>query len=1173
MAGNTDVAERKSADPTVKSQVETTAPVPNVSATPGTTKGDVKTNDIPTFQAGKDKNVLHNYRSWNYIFTISALDKNSIRDPKSFPSASKNYVIVKSSGKGSATISNTLSPSAAANNTTTNAQSEIKDLIQQFNKESPGRFDMFIDNVSINSLMTMSEGLSTSLANKLSFDIVEPYSMGGFLEALAVGARATGSLTYMSAVFLLKIEFLGYPDSVTGPVSSAETIPASTRYYPFIINGVEVEANEEKGTTYKVSAVPQNERGFGISNQIKTDIKMQGETVGAVLQDFFDNINKAIREDAKKAKGENTTNYDEYAIYWAPEPVNGVEIDIHNEKAQAVDIRTAKMNDELRGNASYHFPDPAKPAPGQSGYQGQSNTGDKTATAKYDPRAGAVSFAAGSQIHESIASVIRDSEYVKNLIQNLDKVKNDKNSDGLVRYFMISLQDEELEKNFDPQTLRRNKRYTYVVHPYKIHFSRIPGEQLGIVDFKPLQKMIRRTYDYLYTGKNVDVINFQLKFNHLYFQAAPARAGDKAVNDASAGAGASDKVDVTLQKTTAAEVGKNNGNIKAPIQTTGAQTLNPEGGSGQPAQGTPYHALAQNMHSAFLKSVDLNKVDLEIYGDPYYLTTESVGNQRHASAGPGINDKGEAQIYSGEVYVNINWRTPIDIQPLDRGGLMEFESKLLPFSGVYRVNSVSSTFSGAKFTQKLTCIRMPGQVIEATNADTKLPSLTNTPTPGQQMVKDTAPAGVQSIGVRPNDFSIANMLQRGLPSPGLPGVLSNFAGAAGGALGGFGIGSVTGALSAVAGAGGAVQNIVGQVKTLGPQLGFNVGDSLSGVNSLAQGLRLNASGAANILGGVANLSAAGLSSVGRLVDSALGAGSVNTISKLASGVTSQVSNISNLNANAVTSAVDPSKLASVKALGDSADNLVSNVGNNIKSVINSIPTSDPTAVASTLGIDPSQLAGLDPSIASKVTTQLQTVAQNVPENVDMTAVRKQGIIAQFITADNVKNLPPIQPAITAPLASQNYGDINNIIASGGNVSSIPGANNIPGIANANLLTNKLGQQAGGLDAISGGLDTTAITDKLASAQGQLNSTIAGASGLIGSINSLNPKGLNLAQANLGSVESNLSNIQGSVQGAVSSISGLGKSVTSQFGSLRAPSPLDNLIASNNTTKNDNLGTG
>jgi len=1094
-------------------------------------------------------NPLHNYRSWNYVFTIAAVEPASLKD-SSYQDSALKYVILKSSGKGSTTISNSV------NTPDTPADPNVNDLITQFNRESPGRFDLFIDNVTIDSMITASEEASMSLPTKLSFDVIEPYSMGGFLEALAVASRAVGQLSYAAAPFVLKMEFFGYSDKSTGPDDKPVLIPETTRYYPFLFTKVEVEASD-RGTLYKCVGCPTNEKGFGESNNVKSDIKMKGTTVGEVLRGMIQSINDAVVDEAKKNKGANTTNYDTYEIYFAPEDT-GQKIITNgpNRTPEDTSIPNAKINDELRGNPNYSFPDPGSPAPGTSGYQGQPSTGDSTPTAKYDPNAGAINFASGSQIHEIISAVIRDSKFTKDLLAvELPKVKADTSGNGQVTYFMVRLETDFLDKNFDPQTMAKNMNYRYVVQPYKMHYTRIPGEQLGVANWEGVQKQIKRTYDYLYTGKNKDVINFNLKFNHLYFQAIPPATGNKSNNETTKTAGSPDTPQVTAPVGDPKSVADKEGKPTAPIKSASASSATtPQGGTGQPGQSTPYHAIAQSMHEAVLKSVDLNICDLEIYGDPYYLVTGGIGNQTHQSKDKGITSNGELPLYSGECYVNVNFKTPIDIDPLAKGGLMRFEANLLPFSGIYRVNTVNSTLSQGVFKQKLKLVRMPGQLTEAKKVNTD-GGFTSTPLPGQQQVKDVAPAGVQTAGTRPNDFSLTGLLARGLPSPGLPGVLSNFTGAAGGALGGLSIGSVTGALNAVAGAGGTVQNIVGQVKTIAPQFGSQIGNSLGGVNALASGIRLATSGISNLIGGTAN--AAKMISSSNIVGSIPGLGSANNTANLASGVASQVSNlggsVQGLGANA---------LASAQSLGSSVANNVSGIGSQVASLTGGTP-SDPTALAASLGIDPTQLAGLDPATASKVTAQLQTIAQDVPANVDINQVKDQGIVLAYVNQNTINNIPPTQPQTESPPAYDNQQDIQAIIAGGGSVANLPGASLVPGIGSSNLFANLMGQSTGGLSSLTGGLDTSSITDKLSSAQGQLNSLVAGATGVSGDITS---GALSSAKAGLGSVESNIASIQNQVQSGVPS--NLSQSVTSQFGSLQSASPLANLVASTNDSSSD-----
>lgn len=1113
----------------------------------------------PDIVKGSGYNVLHNYRSYNYLFTLAALEPKALSNPDDYKNSSLKYVIARSAGKGSSTISNSLS--SAVINTKEINSADIISLINEFNSSSPGRFDFSIDNVEINTLMASNESTSLSLPTKIKFDITEPYSMGGFLEALEVASKAVGALTYVSAVYVLKVEFIGYKhtDNIN---DKPEFIEGATRYFPMLISKVDIETTD-RGTKYACQATPVNEMGFGESNKLLADLKGTGSTVGEVIDSLFTNLNVAVQDAAKKAKGdEGTANYDTYEVFFAPEESVNKKIVASRTASNPTppwkstgSIYAADMNKEQRGNNTPAMADPADAEKGQSGYKVNGNEKTNATTIKYNTTDGAVHFPASAQIHEALTAVIRDSEYVKNLIsQGIEKAKK---GDGFVTYFMIRIETEYLEKQYDPQTLKRNQLYRYIIQPYKIHYTRLPGEALGISDFKGALNQIQRTYDYLYMGKNKDVINFNLKFNHLYFQAIPPGAGNKDTSDKNTGAGAPNTPEVGAPKASITQIQGADGKAVNPpvIQSADQGSQLSDGLSGQKNQGTPYHQIAKSMHAAVLQSVDLAKCTIEIYGDPYYIVTGGIGNQSHKISGPGLTENGESPLYATEPYVLVNFRTPIDINSFEKGGLMKFDSQLLPFSGIYRAISIVTTFQSGVFKQKLTLIRMPGQTIENPQGKpVKTPA--EKLKAGEQIVKDTVPAGVQTFGIKANDFTLANLLGRGLPSAGLPGVLSNFTNAAGGA----GIpGSITGALNSVAGAGGMVQNLVGQVKTIAPQLGINFGSSLGGVSALASGIRLATSGVSNIIGGASNAPSAVVSQANSLIGSVASIGS--GASSLASGVVSQVSSLAG-NASTLASNLGTSALGAVTSLGASAGSLISGVGNKLTALQGA--SNDPKALASSLGIDPAQLSGLDPSLISKITSQLADIKDKLPPNVDIGTAKSQGVIMSAISSDTIVNLPPLEQVIkdAKPTITVAADQFENLAKSGATIAGVANIGNIPGLTGNSLIPNVLGQAAGGLTAGLGNLSITSLTDKLSSAQSSLNSLVAGNIGA-----NLLP-----AQAGLGSIESNASALISTVQGAAGNATNLAKTAVAQFGSNRTASPLDNLIASNNATiSNNNLG--
>ena len=109
--------------------------------------------------------------------------------------------------------------------------------------------------------------------------------------------------------------------------------------------------------------------------------------------------------------------------------------------------------------------------------------------------------------------------------------------------------------------------------------------------------------------------------------------------------------------------------------------------------------------------VDLIKVDLKIWGDPYWLNDSGAGNYTaEQTEFINITKDGSMDYQSSEIDCILNFRTPFDLPNDD--GFMVFEGKTIPtkaFSGLYQCIGVQSEFSGGKFEQTLSLIRRRNQ--------------------------------------------------------------------------------------------------------------------------------------------------------------------------------------------------------------------------------------------------------------------------------------------------------------------------------------------------------------------------------------------------------------------------------------------------------------------------------
>jgi hypothetical protein len=746
-----------------------------------------------TANANVEKNILHKFRSFNYNFTLAGLPKSKLSEPTSYRGVSElDLVILKSGGKGNKQFKNAEGDSTAV------------EIINQFNKEAPGRFDMYIDNVQIFNTFSFSNRSSTTLLTNITFDIFEPYSINGFLEALQTAALASGYVSYVQASFLLKMQFTGYPDGPRMP-DAVQEIDGGTRYIVIQFSKVEMEVTEQ-GTRYRCDAIPFEQKGYSATtNQLAKSIQLQGRSVKDILENFMIGVEAQVAESNQDSKKNNGDLHDSYEVKFPTyDPVNGFDYTLDN------NIATSNVAVSLEDNQIYKYEDPQETKV-QNAYKIQkptqsvavSTTTVQNAAEFNDKGDAVVVFQAQQAIHECIAAIVRDSEYVRNFLKNIGQTEDNPDQFGMVKYFLVRLEVIPKEE-MDMSKKRPYQTYRYIVSEYKVHYTSIPNYGSAITDVTKYTSRAVRKYDYLYTGNNVDVINFKLNFDLAYFEAVPYAQGNNDRPSSQSAAKSANGVDITQNEPGQTVVEQS----QIPFAPTAVASSftggNAAGGSGgQPQRDDPYWNMARAMHESIINSkANMLSGQIEILGDPLFLVAGGTGNYapKPNQSKLGETDDGEVAYLEGEVLININFRNPVDIKNLTNGGTAEF-SKLAPFSGYYRVTTVTSTFKEGVFKQVLEMYRMPGQIdittptsIAATDIETIIE--TTAKSGDSVQVDSTKATDSPPPGASIAQFSLANA------TASLPGSL------------GLKIGSITGL----------------------------VGGLTVAANSLSSGLRLSASG-------------------------------------------------------------------------------------------------------------------------------------------------------------------------------------------------------------------------------------------------------------------------------------------------------------------------------------------
>ena len=610
-------------------------------------------DDISSYPA-KGVNPLDAYSSFSCHFTLAALTKTQQSARTISPSSIKNIIASSKGDWGSG---------------------GSKRVVTAF-----GSFDYFIDDVLIVSIPSVTQQTGNSFATKISFKVTEPYSMALFFLTLQEGAKASGYDNYREAPFLLMIEFIGYNDSGK-PIAN----PSLTRYIPikFIRSKMKVTG---AGTTYDCEAIPYNEILFRDEiSSIKKDHTLRGSTVKEILtssspQSLASVLKKQFQEDVSDKIMDVT---DQIEIHF-PKNYNdpsdsGNEISSSDIFKDFTDGGTVKFpnQDEIYNSLSHI-------------HNNKQIKIDQDKNFHFEPN---------MKIQEVITEIILRSDYITKQLTN-DKVIY--NAKGMVKWFRVeaNIYDGGYSKKLNRQT----RKMVYRVIPYEVHLSKLIPPNTIPPGYDNIKKTVLRVYDYIYTGKNTEIQSLELDFNVSFFSELPADAGRRTGQNApnlTGNASGGDPI---------SNLNSSGAGIKSP-ETSVAPTANPEtvrhpgGGSGTDDVKT---MQVRSLQALLENPADLVRVTMTVLGDPYYLPTSGMGNLSVPQAGDNVLSDGSMNYQNGEVDITINFRTPVDLDPVT--GLYRFIATADQFSGLYMIIRVESKFNQNKFTQTITANKRRAQL-------------------------------------------------------------------------------------------------------------------------------------------------------------------------------------------------------------------------------------------------------------------------------------------------------------------------------------------------------------------------------------------------------------------------------------------------------------------------------
>jgi hypothetical protein len=641
-----------------------------------------------------DPNVLHQFASYNTIFTLSALSSREIRNPKTFFQSAPHDIIARSGGIGPFANRNNRPPgererfTEEAKNTIAKSKT-LRDSLNRATTEFAKNNDLYFRNVEMTSVPGYNAKRRLTSVTNIMMELVEPAGIT-LIEKIKAAAANNGFLDHLDAPYLLTMEFKGFDEHGRAIKEKNEYVK---RVIPIKLITMDIDVNQG-GSYYNLKAIPYNE--FAL-----TDTFMYPRTSGtlrSITKTFADAVQDLQRILNDQNEQERVARFNQFPDRYDISISKDLDPDFilpYEQLAQAgmVERRVA-----------------------------QSVVGEQEFTMEF------IKFSSNDHIPMILENLMKthpkygaksfDEWQTAVTKRGTDRFNPNEALSTYFKYFRIRTSIEPTE-NFDEIRQTNAKIIRIVVEPYYISAYRLATA--GIHQDKNYQSYVAKAYNYIFTGDNLDIQDLSINYKVAYFQ---SRLKDLEATDSR-----------TFENTK-----------DAVTETTGTPSnRHPYSAGLLPLQSNPSvvkssttnrTAKGDNRLDQFFDAItnptaDMVVIRMQILGDPAWL-----GQSQFIPATPensnGSSTDNNIEFFRGgemtniwnanlkcfnydvaEPVVNLTFKTPQDFN--DKTGVYELSSEQKAvFSGLYTVPQVEHSFTDGQFTQTLTLVRFNNQDLPVT---------------------------------------------------------------------------------------------------------------------------------------------------------------------------------------------------------------------------------------------------------------------------------------------------------------------------------------------------------------------------------------------------------------------------------------------------------------------------
>ena len=710
-----------------------------------------KTNTSKQPDIKPENNPLHGFASYTYNISLHLLSVNTynrlMANSAENPNEAFNYVpenVLVASG-GRVGLNNKIS------------DIETGTVVSMPQRHPFWQENFFFEEFRCRTVISPTQASRGANVIEGSMQILEPNGFTFINRLIQTVLNVNPNSNYIFNPYMIQIDFYGMDASTEGSTAQAQNpirLDGLKKLFPICFTGIKTRVTT-KGTLYTIDFVPYSHTAL---NQMNNVSPANFTIAATTVQEFFSN---------------NTTDETRFGVFNTRQRqltlgrlqqernrLSPNDIDLVGDR---FDTNIEQLNKQLQNPilangfcSAYNewqkalvdekqndFPDQIEinfdPAIGQASIIQDANItqafadkvlqANKIILAQSGQGGNSIKFngtfitvPAGTIIDKLIEFVVRNSDY---FLKQISPYRNFDSTQPLNWYKIIPR--VELGR-YSPFRKKFSVKTVYYVIPYKVYAAPHPYVSNGL----PSGQV--KKYDYLFTGKNTDVIDLSVDFNLLYNLSMPVNRGQTNISQGLGDQNVEPGERLAQEASPIDAVAVQTGSYRPDtvqqyaIQFHSGQRLYQTFG-GATALLNKQELAASVLHSINLDSRgDMINVKLKIIGDPDFVKQDDIfyNSKFFKSTETRIGSTGSLWMDTANLTIQLNINSPSDYDDSTGiafpntdpyGGLFTYNA----FSGIYKVITIDNVFSRGKFEQVLDIVRSPIQTKDQlASADSKL---------------------------------------------------------------------------------------------------------------------------------------------------------------------------------------------------------------------------------------------------------------------------------------------------------------------------------------------------------------------------------------------------------------------------------------------------------------------